>query len=123
MQAAIKTTLRRPIFRDASEYVESVRAAVSRNAALTRLDHQCGRAVTVWEPQTRDEFLVLESELPELARRFRPPKEFRNIIGLPATYGERIEPFGELFQERFLSALARDSHVRSAVKNLLAEAE
>lgn len=97
---------RRPRFAGPADYIRHVRQA----RALGR---------DPWPPTTREEFVVIADEFPDLARRYRPPTESLRILHLPDHYGQPVEPLPELWQERFLITLRDDPDFRAAVRAVL----
>tara|TARA_B100000029_G_C17139646_1_gene801914 strand:+ start:388 stop:702 length:315 start_codon:yes stop_codon:yes gene_type:complete len=73
--------------RDLDQFVELVRTSL--RAGHIPLD-----------PETQEEFRTLKQEFPEESWRWDPTVEVRNQL-----LGEMLPPFGEEWQERFLSTV------------------
>ena len=92
---------------DADTYMAAVEESIVTGAAIP-------------EPWGADQLRALAARYPEQARRFVPcDRRCLVDIGLPAHFGQPVEPLGELWQDRFLVTLRDDAAFQQAVKTLL----
>jgi len=97
---------RRPSFADAAAYLEHCHEAV-----------RTGK--DIWPPVTIDEFLALEATYPDRARRFRPPAQWREAIGLPDDYCETVEPIDRRMRRAIVAAIQIDPDFCAEIASLI----
>ena len=96
----------RPQFNTEEEYIEHVQNALAN-----------GR--TPWEPVTGSELQAVVEHFPDYAKRWLPSPRDLELLGLPPHLGRDVEPFGELWRERFLVTLTSDEELRLALAHLV----
>ena len=79
------------------------------------------RGITSRDPVTRDELEAVVEAYPDDAFRWIPNEKSRESMGLPAHFGRKVEPWGELEQERYLQTLVADETFRSAARTVLGD--
>lgn len=70
-------------------------------------------------PVTLEELRIVFDERPEFARRWLPPADECERLGIDPKIGQPVEPLTEREQERFLVTLANDDDFRVALRTLL----
>lgn len=71
-------------------------------------------------PKTRAEFLLADQEgLLAINPQWLPSATGLRLLGLPSHFGRRQMPFGERWQERFLTSLVTDPEFAIAVQKAL----
>ncbi len=96
----------RPNFHGPDDYVEHV-------AACRASGHE------PFAPATIAELHAALDEWPEYARRWLPPAEDCERLGIDRRIGQPVEPLSEREQERLLVTLAKDDDFRLAFRTLL----
>ena len=98
----------RPVFESAEVYVEHCEACWER-----------GRPQ--WAPDTVPELVELQRRHPDRARRYIPTPDNLELMGLPRTFGQPVEPFDEEFRQRLYETIRGDDDFRAALRDLLLE--
>jgi hypothetical protein len=98
---------------------DNCRDSASVGEYLTHVKLALAAGRTVIGPETREQLEALMEAYPSIGRRFLPNKRALVAMGLPRWFGRDVEPFDELFQERFLATLKSDDGFRIAVRHFL----
>lgn len=93
-------------FRGPDDYVEHVATSLASG-------HE------PFAPATIAELEAALDQWPDYARRWLPPAEDCERLGIDRTIGQPVEPLSEREQERMLVTLAKDDDFRLAFRTLL----
>lgn len=96
----------RPAFHGPDDYIEHVAMCLASG-------HE------PFAPETIAELEAALDHWPEYARRWLPPAEDCERLGIDLSIGRPVEPLSEREQDRFLVTLRDDDEFRVAVRNLL----
>ena len=96
----------RPSFHGPDDYVEHVATCLASG-------HK------PFAPATIAELHAALDQWPEYARRWLPPAEDCELLGIDHRIGQSVKPLSEREQERFLVTLANDDDFRVAFRALL----
>lgn len=94
-------------------------AWISPEAYCNHVEHYLSLGYDPCPPSTVVELHAALERWPEYARRWLPPAEECERLGIDGTIGQRIEPLSEREQDRWLVTLRDDDEFRVAVRNLL----
>jgi hypothetical protein len=71
------------------------------------------------DPTTIREWQDLARDYADRPWLWRPGRQGRELLGLPPHFGQKQRPFGDRWQERFLTLLVEDKQFSRAVGNVI----